>query len=93
MIASEVSEIDTKIRELEHQLQLKRSSQMKKLRKKVATFLQQLNFEVQADDMEKLDDEIELILFLIDIFEEKFNEMTAERKEINEIIGRLEKEN
>ena len=66
---------------------------MKKLRKKVATFLQQLNFEVQADDMEKLDDEIELILFLIDIFEEKFNEMTAERKEINEIIGRLEKEN
>lgn len=26
----------------------------------------------------------------MDIFEEKFNEMTAERKEINEIVARLE---
>jgi hypothetical protein len=33
--------------------------------------------------MEKIEDEIELVLFLLDIFEEKFNEMTAERKEVN----------
>ena len=40
--------------------------------------------------MEKIEDEIEIVLFLLDIFEEKFNEMTAERKEINDIISRLE---
>jgi len=36
---------------------------------------------------------VELILFLIDIFEEKFSEMTAERKEIDDIIARLERDN
>lgn len=71
------------------QLHFKRSQQMKKLRKKVSNFLEQINFEIPAEEMEKIEDEIELVLFLLDIFEEKFNEMTAERKEINDIIARL----
>ena len=40
-----------------------------------------------------MEDEVELILFLIDIFEEKFSEMTAERREIDDIIARLERDN
>jgi hypothetical protein len=90
MMAAEVSEMDIKIKELELQLHFKRGQQLKKLRKKVGVFLEQINFEVPAEDMEKIEDEIEIILFLIDIFEEKFNEMTAERKEINELIAKLE---
>lgn len=92
MIAAEVSEVDLKIKEMEQLLFFKRSQQMRKLRKKVSNFLDQINFEIQADDMEKIEDEIEIILFLIDIFEEKFNEMTTERKEIDDIIKRLEKD-
>lgn len=90
MIATEVSEIDLKIKELQSQLQFKRGQQMKKLRRKVSTFLEQINFQIQPEQMQKIEDEIEIILFLLDIFQEKFNEMTAERKEVNEIIARLE---
>lgn len=89
MFAAEVSEVDLKIKELELQLQFKRSQQMKRLRKKVTNFLELINFEIPGDEMEKIEDEIEIILFLLDIFEEKFNEMTAERKEINDIVARL----
>ena len=83
MIATEVSEVDTKIKELEQALSFKRSQQMKKLRKKVGAFLQQVNFEVDPEDLDKIEDEIELILFLMDVFTEKFNEMTTERAEID----------
>lgn len=44
MIASEVSEVDSKIKELEHLLYFKKSQQMKKLKKKVIAFLEQINF-------------------------------------------------
>ena len=89
MIASEVSEVDSKIKQLEHLLYFKKSQQMRKLKKKVIAFLEQINFEIQQEDMDKFDDQIEIILFLIDIFEQKFNEMTSERKEIDDIIARL----
>ncbi len=93
MIASEVSELDEKIKELEGLLASKRQNQMRKLRKKVSSFLQQISFDILPEDLEKLEDEVELILFLVDIFEEKFIEMTAERREIDDIIARLELEN
>jgi hypothetical protein len=41
---------------------------MKKLKKKVTAFLEQINFEVQPEDMDKIEDEIEIILLLMDIF-------------------------
>lgn len=43
-----------KIKELEMQLHFKRSQQMKKLRKKVSNFLEQINFEIPAEEMEKI---------------------------------------
>ena len=46
MIATEVGEVDTKIKELEQCLKFKRGQQMKKLRKKVWSFLGQINFQV-----------------------------------------------
>lgn len=54
MIATEVSEIDKKIKELEQVLSFKKGQQMKKLRKKVSNFLIQINFEVADDDLEKI---------------------------------------
>jgi cell division protein ZapA (FtsZ GTPase activity inhibitor) len=56
MIAAEVSEVDLKIKEIEQMLFFKRSQQMRKLRKKVSNFLDQINFEIQAEDMEKIED-------------------------------------
>jgi len=44
MIAAEVSEVDVKIKNLEQLLLFKRSQQMKKLKKKVTAFLEQINF-------------------------------------------------
>lgn len=83
MIASQVSEVDVKIKELEFQLHFKKSQQMKQLKKKVANFLKLINFDLPQEQMEKIEDEIEIILFLLDIFEQKFNEMTTERKQIS----------
>lgn len=54
MIASEVSELDEKIKELESILSAKRTLQMRNLRRKVNAFLQQISFEIQAEDLEKL---------------------------------------
>ena len=56
MIASEVSEVDSKIKQLEHLLYFKKSQQMSKLKKKVIAFLEQINFEIQQEDMDKFDD-------------------------------------
>jgi len=42
--------------------------------------------------MDKIEDEIEIILLLMDIFEEKYFEMTSERKEIDEIINRVQRD-
>lgn len=46
MIASEVSELDEKIKELEGLLTAKRQLQMRKLRRKVGSFLQQISFDI-----------------------------------------------
>jgi hypothetical protein len=58
MIGAEVCEVDVKIKNIEQSLLFKRSQQMRKLKKKVNAFLQQINFEIQPDDMDKIDDEI-----------------------------------
>lgn len=90
MMGAEVSELDCKIRDLEESIYFKKSQQMKKLKKKVGCFLEVINFEVHPEDMDQIQDEIEIILFLIDIFQEKFREMTAQRKEVDQVIFRLD---
>jgi hypothetical protein len=51
MIASEVSELDEKIKELEGLLTAKRQLQMRKLRRKVSSFLQQISFDILPEDL------------------------------------------
>lgn len=39
--------------------------------------------------MNKIDDEVEMILFLIDVFSDKFNELMAEKNEIDTLVENL----
>ena len=52
-----------------------------------------LDYEVSREDMDKIEDEVEIILFLIDIFSEKYRELMEGREEIDEIIERLTGDN
>lgn len=62
---------------------------MKKLKKKVQKFVQLLEFELSEEDINKIEDEIEIVFFLIDIFTEKYNHVMAEKAEIDHIIEGL----
>ena len=57
----------------------KRSKQMKKLKKRIRKFLEVLEYEISDEDLNNIDDEVEIILFLIDVFSDKYNELTAEK--------------
>ena len=52
-----------------------------------------LDYEVSREDMDKIEDEVEIILFLVDIFSEKYRELMEGREEIDEIIERLTGDN
>lgn len=52
---------------------------MKKLKKRIRKFLEVLEYEISDEDLNNIDDEVEIILFLIDVFSDKYNELTAEK--------------
>jgi len=45
--------------------------------------LQLIQFGISQEDIAKLEDEVEIAFFLIDIFSEKYNQMMIEKAEID----------
>lgn len=62
---------------------------MKKLKKRIRKFLEVLEYEISDEDLNNIDDEVEIILFLIDVFSDKYNELTAEKNQIDNLVDSL----
>ena len=77
-IVQETSNIDERIGKLEKLLLFKQSQQMEKLKQKMREFLSKIEFSVEADSIEQFDDEVELMLFLVDVFGERYQELMKE---------------
>ena len=88
-ITHEISETDENIKKLEEQLFFKKSKQNRKMRRKIENFLNLLEIEVSEEDLDKLEDEVEIIFFLIDIFSEKYNQVMEEKGEIHQILANI----
>jgi ferritin-like metal-binding protein YciE len=91
-IVKEIEQTDQKIAKLEELLYSKRSKQMAKMKKKVKKFVETLSFELSDDDLSKIDDEVGLIFFLIDIFTERYNELTSERVHTEHLLSTLKED-
>lgn len=62
---------------------------MKKLKKRIRKFLTVLEYEITDEDLSKIDDEVEMILFLIDVFSDKFNELMGQKNQIDALVENL----
>ena len=54
------------------------SKQMSKLKKKVESFFETIRFDIDLDDLDKIADEIDLILLIMEAFKIKYDELTQE---------------
>ena len=51
---------------------------MSKLKKKVESFFETIRFDIDLDDLDKIADEIDLILLIMEAFQIKYDELTQE---------------